>query len=50
MAHKKPAGVYLPAKHLHFVKDKRGVKVSVRCGKLSTKKLDQLISFLKQLR
>jgi hypothetical protein len=34
VARNKPAGVYLPVKNLHFIKDKKGVKVSARCGSL----------------
>ena len=50
MARKDPPGVYLPVKNLHFMKDKRGVKVSARCGTLSHKKLKQLIRFLEHVR
>jgi len=50
MARNKPAGVFLPVKHLHFIKDKKGVKVSARCGSLSPKKIDQLIRFLNRVR
>jgi hypothetical protein len=49
MARNKPAGVFLPVKNLHFIKDKKGVKVSARCGSLSPKKLRQLIRFLEHL-
>ena len=47
---KAPRGVYLPVKDLHFIKDKKGVKVSARFGSVSRKKLDQLIRFFKQVR
>jgi hypothetical protein len=50
MACNKPAGVFLPVKNLHFIKDEKGVKVSARCGKPSRKELDRLISFLRKLR
>ena len=50
MARNKPSGVYLPVKNLHFIKDKKGVKISARCGKLSRKELNRLISFLGKLR
>jgi hypothetical protein len=50
MASKHPRGVFLPVKNLHFTKDKKGIKVAARVGKLSGKELDRLISFLKQLR
>jgi hypothetical protein len=49
MASKNPRGVFLPVRNLHFIKDKKGVKVSARCGRLSPKKLRQLIRFLKEL-
>jgi hypothetical protein len=50
MARNKPSGVYLPVKNLHFIKDKKGVKISARCGKLSRMELNRLISFLGKLR
>jgi hypothetical protein len=50
VAHNKPPGVYLPVKNLHFIKDKNGVKVSARCGKLSRKELNRLIRFLEKLK
>jgi hypothetical protein len=42
--------VSLPVKNLHFIKDKKGVKVSARCGSLTSKKLKQLMRFLEHLR
>jgi hypothetical protein len=50
MASKAPRGVYLPAKNLHFIKDKDGVRVDVRWGKVSAEKLKQLKRFLEHLR
>jgi|HubBroStandDraft_1064217.scaffolds.fasta_scaffold1658108_1 hypothetical protein len=46
---KGPRGVYLRVKNLHFTKDKNGVKVSARVGKLSNKELKRLIAFFKHL-
>ena len=49
VARNKPRGVFLPVKHLHFIKDKKGVKVSARIGKLSAAELKRLIAFFKHL-
>jgi hypothetical protein len=51
MASKKaPRGVYLHVKNLHFTKDKLGVRVSARVGKLPAADLKRLIAFFEHLR
>jgi hypothetical protein len=50
MASKAPRGVYLRVKNLHFTKDKRGVKVAARVGRLSAAELKRLVTFLEHLR
>jgi hypothetical protein len=43
MARNKPAGVFLSVKNLHFTKDKKGIKITVR---IPVKELPHLRHFI----